>query len=287
MSHAPAAGGQGDGLTIGEVAARTGVSVATLRMWEARHGIPVPHRLPGGHRRYAQRDVEIVRAALRGREAGLSLPTALEQAELQASVQEAPPASIYAGLRSAQPDLRPVVYPKRVLIGLSHAIEDECCARARRPLLIGSFQRERFYRDGQRRWRDFARTAELVLVFADFARARRRDGAPREIPVDRSEPLTREWVVVCDAPGYAACLAAWELPETHALPDGERRFEAVWSADPAVVRAAALSGLRLARTALPDLPETVDALGHPAVERPGDARRVTDLANRMLEYVAA
>jgi DICT domain-containing protein len=280
MSDAPDAAG----LTIGDVAARTGVSVATLRMWETRYGIPVPHRLPGGHRRYTERDVEIVLAALRARDAGLSLPAALEQA--QAAAREAPPVSIYAELRRAQPELRPAVFPKHVLIALSHAIEDECCARAQRPLLIGTFQQERFYRDGQRRWDELARTAELALVFADFPRARRDGPAPREIPIDPSTPMTREWVVVCDAPDYAACLAAWEVPETRALPDPDRRFEAVWSAEPAVVRSAALIGWRLARAALPDLPETLDAFGHPAVEQAGDARRVTALANRMLDYLA-
>ena len=60
---------------------------------------------------------------------------------------------------------------KRVLLALSRAIEDESCAQAERPLLFGSFQRERFYRQSQRRWRDFARTAELAVVFADFERA--------------------------------------------------------------------------------------------------------------------
>ncbi len=43
---------------------------------------------------------------------------------------------------------------KRTLIALSHAIEDECAARAERPLLFGSFQRERFYRDSEPRWRE-------------------------------------------------------------------------------------------------------------------------------------
>ena len=42
------------GLSIGEIAARSGVAVGTLRMWEARYGFPVPGRLPSGHRRYSE-----------------------------------------------------------------------------------------------------------------------------------------------------------------------------------------------------------------------------------------
>ena len=52
-------------LTIGQVAARTGLNASTLRMWETRYGAPVPRRLPGGHRRYTAHDVEIVHEALR------------------------------------------------------------------------------------------------------------------------------------------------------------------------------------------------------------------------------
>ena len=47
-------------LTIAAVATRTGVSVATLRAWERRYGFPVPQRLPGGHRRYTEADVDAI-----------------------------------------------------------------------------------------------------------------------------------------------------------------------------------------------------------------------------------
>lgn len=39
-------------LSIGELAAATGISVDTLRVWERRYGKPRPQRLPSGHRRY-------------------------------------------------------------------------------------------------------------------------------------------------------------------------------------------------------------------------------------------
>src|SRR3712207_4853305 len=45
-------------LTISDLAERTGVPPATLRSWESRYGFPRPIRLAGGHRRYAQRDVD-------------------------------------------------------------------------------------------------------------------------------------------------------------------------------------------------------------------------------------
>ena len=41
-------------LSIGELSSRTGVTPSTLRIWEERHGFPVPTRLESGHRRYAE-----------------------------------------------------------------------------------------------------------------------------------------------------------------------------------------------------------------------------------------
>jgi DNA-binding transcriptional MerR regulator len=53
------------GLRIGAVARRTGVAVATLRAWESRYGVLKPARTEGGHRLYAQEDVDRVLAVLR------------------------------------------------------------------------------------------------------------------------------------------------------------------------------------------------------------------------------
>jgi DNA-binding transcriptional MerR regulator len=39
-------------MSIGELAERIGVPVATIRTWEQRYGLPAPARSPGGHRRY-------------------------------------------------------------------------------------------------------------------------------------------------------------------------------------------------------------------------------------------
>ncbi|HKS68892.1 MAG TPA: MerR family transcriptional regulator, partial [Ktedonobacterales bacterium] len=42
---------------IGEVASITGVSEATLRMWERRYHFPCPTRTQGGQRQYSQHEV--------------------------------------------------------------------------------------------------------------------------------------------------------------------------------------------------------------------------------------
>ena len=62
--------------------------------------------------------------------------------------------------------------------------------------------------------------------------------------------------MVVDAPGYAACLLAWEQAERfdRGGPDeGERRFEAMWTIDPVAVRRAALVAARLAGRSAPEV----------------------------------
>ncbi len=178
------------GYGMGEVVKRTGVAEATLRMWERRYGFPVPERLASGHRRYSERDVELIRSVAARRTSGLSMPVAIEQAR---SLGAQPATSVYAALRRRRPDLEPRTLLKPMMLALSRAIEDEALARAERSILFGSFQRERFYRQAQVRWHELARTADLAVVFADFDRLRTPRGDPAEVPVAREHPLNREW----------------------------------------------------------------------------------------------
>lgn len=49
---------------IREVSRLTGVNPVTLRAWERRYGLLVPHRTPSGHRLYSMADVERVRSVM-------------------------------------------------------------------------------------------------------------------------------------------------------------------------------------------------------------------------------
>ena len=270
-------------LTIREVAARTGVNAATLRMWEQRFGFPEPARLDSGHRRYSEEDVDRVRRVARDRAAGLSIPAAIDRA--RSATAEVEP-SIYAGIRRRRPDLIPYYLSKRTLIALSHAIEDECVARAERPVLFGSFQRPRFFRHAESRWRELARTASSAIVFAEFDERRDPPGGPHEIPIGHADPLLREWGLVCDAPDYAAFLAAWERPGQEGIPDSERGFETIWSVEPELVRDAARVAAGIAEQTAPDLAEAVrERLGDSPPPSAEEFRLVGALTNRMVAYV--
>src|SRR5690349_8434352 len=130
---APTAGS----LSIGDVAARTGVGVPVLRSWEARFGFPAPERRPGGHRRYREDDCEQVVRVQRAREAGLSLEAAIDRVRRDVVAADA---SLFAGLRRRFPALPVQRLSKRAMLAVSRAIEDEACARAARGLALGFFQ---------------------------------------------------------------------------------------------------------------------------------------------------
>jgi MerR family transcriptional regulator, light-induced transcriptional regulator len=64
-------------LSVSEVAARLGVSTATVRSWERRHGIRPSTRTSGGHRRYTTGDLDLLLRARRLTASGISWPAAL------------------------------------------------------------------------------------------------------------------------------------------------------------------------------------------------------------------
>lgn len=277
------------GLTIREVAARTGVEAATLRMWEARHGFPSPQRLPSGHRRYSERDVTQIAEVVREREAGLELHAAIARARTPGPERSRAAAedSIHAGLRRQRPGLATHLLHKRVLIAISHAIEDEGGACAQRALLFGSFQRERFYRSAEPRWRDLASSARCAIVLADFEVLREPPGAPVEVPIERSDPLGREWSVIWDAPQFAAMLSAWECPGQDDVPEAERAFESIWSIEPGLVRDAARVACSIASLSAPHVTEHVSgALDEHAPATTGsDTSTLANLTNRIVAYI--
>jgi DICT domain-containing protein/predicted DNA-binding transcriptional regulator AlpA len=272
-------------LTISDLAERTGVPPATLRSWESRYDFPRPIRLAGGHRRYAERDVAAVLEVLRHRDSGLALEAAVRRTRSE------PPQSrsLYAELRRRHPELVPQRLSKNSLVALSHAIEDECCARAEQPLLFGGFQRARFLRESYARWVELARTARIAVVFADLGSPREpRPGAPVEVALPHEAPLNREWIVVCDAPDLPACMAAVEHPGQEGVRDSRRRFEAVWTVDPRAVRSASRVAAALADAYRPGWRTT--ELAGLTDDPPGasaDLRRASDLLNRTMSYLDA
>jgi DNA-binding transcriptional MerR regulator len=259
-------------LTIGDLASRTGVRVATLREWERRHGFPAPaERLPSGHRRYTDIQADQVRAVVARQRAGLSLAAAIRGVQPEAPGDT----SIFSAVAAAS--TRPAARrTRRGMLAISRAIEDACAAAGDLDVVIGSFQREEVFRGCEARWRALAGIARVCVVLADFDEVRVHDGIV-EVPIDAAPPLAREWAIAVVGRRVEACLSGWEWP------GAEGPFEAVWSVEPDVVRAAVDRVLGVARHRAADaVGDVAVAAGQASV---GDALELMDRILRRLDPV--
>jgi MerR family transcriptional regulator, light-induced transcriptional regulator len=269
-------------LAIRDVAAQTGIAAGTLRMWEQRYGFPSPQRTQSGYRRYAAEIVPVLHRVLDLRARGLTVPAAIEQARRDDLPTDRP--SIYAAIAGGQ---QPQMLRKATLVAMSRAIEDEALSHAAAPLAFGAFQEARFYRHVEARWRRMAQRADAVAVFADFPAVSRQSGV-LQLPIAPQDALGDEWAVVVDAPGYAACLVAWEPQrgERDGAPDLDRCFETIWTLDPEVTRRAAHAAARLVEHKAPEEGARLAMLlaDRPLAMQPV-APALTALTNRVVAYV--
>ena len=278
-------------LAIKDVAERTGIAAGTIRMWEQRYGFPAPERTSSGYRRYTEDDVDALRKVLALRHRGLSVPAAISRAQDTGGASDHP--SIYAAVAGA---------------GCDGAATDPQEGDARRAV---EGDRARGARAGRGARSSSARSSKSASTGASSAAT----GASRCTPTrPRSSPtspvacaiptarrprsrsrcddaLGNEWAVIIDAPGYAACLLAWEQPgvtEPGGPDDADRRFEAIWTIDPQATRRAAQVAARLVGRADAPFGERLQELltDRPlALEEPAPA--LTALTNRMIAYLEA
>jgi DICT domain-containing protein len=268
-------------LTIHELAEATGVTPATLRAWESRHGFPVPERSAGRHRRYTSDDANSVRAVVAERDAGSTLVAAIARAQT-ATTPWAP--SLFAELGLARYPISPQVVSKRTMIALSHAIEDECSLAAEQGILVGAFQERRFYEAAESRWRVLARGATMAVVFADFPAAALTE-QPARVPIAPRTPLEREWAIAHLARRTSVLLVGRERPGP-APSDLQRQFEVCWSAEPELVRELVGVAAHIADATAPAVGQQLRREAD-ALLRPGgmDGRFVASLTTRMIGYL--
>ena len=163
------------------------------------------------------------------------------------------PASTVEELFEALPSLRAQMYFKTSLTALSHAMEDQVLSGSESaPLVVASFQQERFYRQEAHRYTRIGELSDQVYVLsaADTKFSETKDNYEK-INFDDDDALTREWHLVVIGDRYTAALICREHEAAAAEPsaiagmalhlDQSRRFEGVWTLDRQVsLRAAAL-----------------------------------------------
>ncbi len=146
--------------------------------------------------------------------------------------------SVVAELLQSFPSWRPQMYFKSSLTALSHAMEDRVLAGSERPLVIASFQRERFYRQEAHRYRRIANKSDQVYVLAspetDFKNS---SNVYETIAFEPTDALAQEWHLVVIGQHYASCLICREKltsaveDKTSSAIDASRRFEGIWTFD--------------------------------------------------------
>ncbi len=265
-------------LSIGEVAARTGISASTLRAWEARYGFPAPPGASGTHRRYSEVDCRALMQVKHARDRGHDLTAAIESG-FDALRRAA--SSLFFGLRMRHPELPLVVLPQSYMSAVSHALEDEALAHPG-GVLIAAFQCRRAWQVAARRWERLAQSAHAAIQFADFAAAE-HEGASWRIPVTERTSLVEEWSVICDTPRWWGCLVGREVAPDPLQPS-RRRFQAMWSLEPEVVRTASRVGATLATSSTPELaPVLAERLQHRLELRPSTRHETSELTGRIFE----
>jgi DICT domain-containing protein/signal transduction histidine kinase len=151
--------------------------------------------------------------------------------------------SVVAALVQALPQLRPQIYFKSSLTALSHAMEDQVLAGTDQPLVIATFQRERFYFQEAHRYRRIAERSPQVYVMAAAETEFKNSSQYHEtVAFNRNDPLVQEWNLVVIGEQYCTCLACVErqdlasevaIPEEVAM-DQARPFEGIWTSDRSV-----------------------------------------------------
>jgi DICT domain-containing protein/nitrogen-specific signal transduction histidine kinase len=151
--------------------------------------------------------------------------------------------SVLSDLQKTLPQLRLQIYFKASLTALSHAMEDQVLASSEQPLLIASFQQERFYRQEAHRYQRIAQQTNQLYVLAapetDFTNS---SNCYETVAFNPQDALSQEWHLVVIAEHYATCLVcrerqnpalelySAELPATFDM-DPARQFEGVWTSD--------------------------------------------------------
>jgi DICT domain-containing protein/signal transduction histidine kinase len=172
--------------------------------------------------------------------------------------------SLLTDLLQEFPNWRPQMYFKASLTALSHAIEDQVLAGRDGPLVIASFQRERFYRQEAHRYRRIADKSQQVYVLsAAEAEFKNSSDIYETIAFAPADSLAQEWHLVVIAQRYASCLVCRERTavieeDASAAVDNNRRFEGIWTFDRAVSQQAAEFLLRRILTYRPELQQKIE-----------------------------
>ncbi len=173
------------------------------------------------------------------------------------------PSCVLDELLATMPQIRCQMYFKSSLTALSHAMEDQVLAGDDQPIVIASFQRERYYRQEANRYvRISERTDQVYVLAAPEADFTNQSEHYETIAFAPGDGLCEEWHLVVLGKNYASCLVCKEktgLPTPALHVDQSRRFEGIWTFDRQIVFQMAELMMQRIIQYRPDLTEKVVA----------------------------
>lgn len=175
------------------------------------------------------------------------------------------PNSVVTELLNSFPQSCTQMYFKSSLTALSHAMEDQVLASDEHPLIIASFQKERFYRQEAHRYVRIGKLSPHVYVLAapetEFSSI---TDVYEKVAFTEGDGLSYEWHLVVIAKNYANCLICREkthlpkeIPSEVAM-DNSRRFEGIWTFDRHISQKAAEILLHRIAGYRPELKKKID-----------------------------
>ncbi|BBD56957.1 DICT sensory domain-containing protein [Planktothrix agardhii] len=148
--------------------------------------------------------------------------------------------SVLTELVQFLPSLKPQIYFKSSLTALSHAMEDQVLATTEQPLVIATFQQERFYRQEAHRYRKIAAiTPQVYVMAAEKTEFQNSSDIHETVAFDPQDKLSQEWNLLVLGQYYATCLVCVEREDLvqnsditeKLLMDQARPFEGIWTSD--------------------------------------------------------
>ncbi len=142
--------------------------------------------------------------------------------------------SVLTELLSQHSHLRPHLYFKSSLTALSRAMEDLVLAGADRPLVIATFQEERFYRQEAHRYQRIAAQTDRAYVLSVMESSKIPATDYVLIPINPNDGLAQEWNLVVIGENSAACLICQERTGEWTNAQGlesSQRFDGIWTFD--------------------------------------------------------
>jgi signal transduction histidine kinase/CheY-like chemotaxis protein len=150
--------------------------------------------------------------------------------------QPAPPSLSLFDLLAAELGVRldPIQATKATLVDVSHSLEDLVITERLPAMIFTGFQESGHWREETARYRDLAGVAHQICIFAGGELPIEQDQRQIHVRLHGPDPLRQEWFLLVLTEQFAAVLCGRDQL-TPAPSESDRRFDTLWTFEPALV----------------------------------------------------